>query len=301
MEDEKKSKLVKRYTRLAIVSGFLLAFLWPLGSFFFWIFFGATAYFIFLIFYYQPRREREPRDFDYAQPSWQAPKTTSSIPVSPKNIKLIVVIVMLCFFAFLIILMIIGFATGENPSEVTEAAGIDVSENRELLQSDPNNIEALTNIGNDFYSSGQYDSALLYYERILNVDSKNSSGLYNKALAFYQKKEYQKSMDLLRQCVSLYPENPDAYVVMGDNYYAQNELRQGLDWYKQAYAKGARSAGMLNIMAYIHDTQNQKSDAIRFYKESLQQDSSLVDVYQRLAELEPNQSDWYKKKAQAWQ
>ncbi|MEY4931568.1 MAG: hypothetical protein RI909_2292, partial [Bacteroidota bacterium] len=261
----------------------------------------ATTYFIFLMFYYQPRIERKQSGFDYAQPSWQEPTSTSSIHVSPKNIKLIVVIAMLCFFGFLIILMIIGFATGENSPDVTEDASINVNENRELLQSDPTNIEALTNIGNSFYSGGQYDSAILYYDRVLTVDSKNSSGLYNKALACYQKKEYQKSMDLLRQCISLYPDNADAFVVLGDNYYALNELMQSLEWYKQAYAKGARSAGMLNIMAYIHDTQNQKSEAIRFYKESLQQDSSLVDVYLRLAELEPNQSDWYKKKAQAWQ
>ena len=69
---------------------------------------------------------------------------------------------------------------------------------------------------------------------------------------------------------------------------------------KKAYDKGARTAGLSNVMAYIYDQQNQKSEAIRFYKEALQQDSSLVDVYTRLADLEPGNSDWYKKKAQAW-
>ena len=38
----------KKLRRLAIGTSFLLAFTWPLGSFFVWIFLGATVYFIFL-------------------------------------------------------------------------------------------------------------------------------------------------------------------------------------------------------------------------------------------------------------
>ena len=297
-EDEGKQKLVKRYTRLAIISGFLLAIFWPLGSFFFWIFFGAASYFIFLVFYYRPRVEYEEKKFEYARPAWQESRQATSINVTPKNAKLIIVIVALSIFGFLLILMIIRFATGEE--NTTQPIEEFVNENRELLSDDPNNLDAITNLGNSFYADGQYDSALVYYERVLKIDSKNSSGLYNKGLTLYQKKDYKNSMEILRKCVSLYPDNTDAIMVLGDNHYSQNSYNEAIEWYKQAYNKGARSAGLLNVMGYIYDQQNQKTEAIRFYKEALQQDSSLVDAYTRLAELDPNRSDWYKKKAVAW-
>ncbi len=105
---------------------------------------------------------------------------------------------------------------------------------------------------------------------------------------------------MLRQCISLHLENTDAYIIMGDNHYAQNQFSQAITWYKQAYEKGARHAGLLNVMAYVYDKQNQRTEAIRLYKETLQQDSSLVDIYNRLAELEPDRAEWYKKKAEAW-
>lgn len=300
-EDEQKLKLVKRYTRLAIVSAFLLALLWPLNSFFFWIFSGATSYFAFLAFYYRPQAEREEEKFERAQPTWQASRQGTSINVPPKNIKLIIVISIIAFFGLFLVVMIIGLASGDEDYEsIPIAEEVSVDEDLELLSTDPNNIDALTNVGNSFYSNGQYDSALIYYDRVLKIDSKNSSGLYNKGLVHYQKKEYQKSMDILRQCISLYPDNTDAMMVLGDNYYSQDQLIQALDWYKKAYDKGARTAALSNVMAYIYDQKNQKSEAIRFYKEALQQDSSLVDVYTRLADLEPGNSDWYKKKAQAW-
>lgn len=299
-EEEEKQKLVKRYTRLAIISGFLLAMFWPLGSFFFWIFFGAASYFIFLIFYHRPRVEREEKKFERARPTWQESRPATSINVTPKNAKLIIVIAAISIFGFLLILMIIGFATGEeNADQPSEE--ITVNENRDLLSVDPNNLDGLTNLGNSFYSNGQYDSALLYYERVLKIDPRNSSGFYNKGLTLYQKKDYTKSMEILRQCISLYPDNTDAIMLMGDNRYSQNSFNEAIEWYKQAYNKGARSAGLLNVMAYIYDQQNQKTEAIRFYKEALQQDSSLVDAYTRLAELDPNRSEWYKKKAKALQ
>jgi tetratricopeptide (TPR) repeat protein len=298
-EDEANSKLVKRYVRLAIVSAFLLAFFWPLGSFFFWIFFGAGSYFTFLAFYNRPRPKPEATREEYARHEWHQPDQGSNVRIAPKNIKLIVGVVVIAAFFFLLILMIIGFATGDNssPQNVEE---ISINENRELLSSDPNNIDALTNLGNSFYATSEYDSALVYYEKVIKIDPQNSSGLYNKGLTLYSKKEYQNSMEVLRLCISLYPDNTDALMVMGDNHYSQDQFEQAMTWYKQAYSKGVRTSGLLNVMAYIYDQQKQNSEAIRFYKEALQQDSSLVDIYNRLAELEPERAAWYKKKAEAW-
>lgn len=299
MNADDNSKQVRRYAGLAIISSFLLALFWPLGSFFFWIFFGPASYFAFLAFYYLPRPERSEKKSTYTRSAWQEPDKPGSVNTPSKNVKLIVIIVVIATFSFLLILMIIGFTTGDNSSPMN-AEDIILSENRELLSTDPTNLDALTNLGNSFYALGQYDSALVYYERVLKIDPRNSSGLYNKGLALYSKKDYSNSMESLRLCISFYPENLDALMVMGDNFYSQNQLTQAMTWYRQAYEKGARSSGLLNVMAYIYDQQNQRPEAIRLYKEALQQDSSLVEIYDRLAELEPNHAEWYKKKAQVW-
>lgn len=298
--EEDKPNLLRRYTWLAIISAFLLALLWRLGSFFFWIFFGATASFIFLAFYHRPRTERPRENFEFRRPRGQQerqPAQSKSIPISPKNLKLIIALSIGAVFSLLLILMIIGLVTSEDHPPNTE---VSMNESRDLLLTDPNNLDALTNLGNSFYASGKYDSAIAYYDRVLKIDPKNSSGLYNKGLALYSKKDYQNSMEYLRLCISIYPDNTDALMVMGDNHYSQNQFTQAMIWYKQAYDKGARTSGLLHVMAYIYDQQNQKSEAVRLYKEALQQDSSLVDIYSRLAELEPERADWYKKKAEVW-
>lgn len=305
-DDELRQKLSKRYTRLAIISAYLLALFWPLGSFFFWIFFGAMAYFGFLVFYYQPKRERQQTNFNFgnnrpsgSSPGDVPPVQNSGKQVNPKTVRLIVFFgIAFTFFLFFIIFLI-GLFSGD-ASEAEAPISDSKEEQRALLESNPNDIDALINIGNSFYSAQEYDSALKYYDKVLNIESGNYSGMYNKALVHFEKKEYSRSIELMRRCAQQYPDSPDPLVLLGDNYYTQNNYNDAIVWYKQAYDKGGRYAGQLNIMGYIYDTQNNTGNAIKYYKEALQQDSSLVEIYTRLAELEPSQAEWYKKKAAAF-
>jgi len=299
-EEDEKSTKSKRYVRVTIVFAFLLALFWPLGSFFFWIFFGGAFYFGFLAYYHHPRssQKRAKANVEFDRPAWHARAQGKPIQISQKKIKLIVLLVSIAAFFIVLVSVIIGLVSSEIDSSLSPYDA--VRDDRELLTSDPTNLDALTNIGNSHYANGQLDSALLYYEKVLKVDPQNSSGLYNKGLTYYAKEEYQKSIELLRLCISLHPDNLDAYMVLGDNYYSQNQYPQALSWYKQAYYKGARTSGLLNVMAYVYDQQNQQTEAIRFYKEALQLDSGLVEIYSRLSELEPDRAEWYKMKAETW-
>ena len=295
MATENESDLrSKKFRRLALVAAFILAFTWPLGSFFVWIFLGATAYFIFLAYYYGPRPIHE-KDYESNSQSW----TQKDKPFEQKkapNVKLAIMIVVIVAFSILFILMIIGFVTEINTPEQSSDF-LQENVDRETLQTNPSDLNALTNVGNELYAQNQFDSALIYYNKVLAIDPQNSSGLYNKALVYYQKQEYIKSIELSKKCAALYPENTGAMALTGDSYYAQERPSEAMTWYRQAYDNGARGAELLNMIAYLYEQQNRKSEAIQFYKETLQQDSSFVNAYERLAELEPARAAWYKNKA----
>jgi tetratricopeptide (TPR) repeat protein len=229
-----------------------------------------------------------------------APQQDAGNKVNPKAIKLIVFFVLASVFFIYILITFISFVNDQVSSIEPTGDNVQLEEQRMALASNPNDIDALTNLGNSFYSASQYDSALKYYNRVLELDSKNYSGLFNKGLVYFQWADYPNSIELFRKCNSLYPESMEVHNMLGDCYYSQNNYNEAIRWYQQAYDKGTRNSAQLNIMAYIYDTQNRTGDAIKYYKEALEQDSSLVDVYTRLAELEPSRADWYNKKAAAW-
>lgn len=307
-ENEKDLTRTKRYTRLAIVSAFLLAFLWPLGNFFFWICLGATAYFGFLAFYYSPRSKQ------FLTPKSKNPKPSKTEPSEvyaygqrakplddDQNNKVRLTIFVISGIVISIAIVVGILSPAENESPTNEDARIpDETVDRIALQNDPNDVNALTNIGNRFYSNQQYDSAIFYYERVLTIDPNNVAGMHNKALVLYQKKDFEQSLVWAKKCLSVDPEYIDAILLIGDGYYVQENYSEAIAWYQQAYAKGAHHIELLSVMAYIYDKQNKQGEAIRLYKETLEQDSSYVEAYERLAELEPARKDWYRKKAEQW-
>ncbi len=301
-----KDSRSKRYSRLALVSALMLAFLWPLGNFFFWIFAGATAYFIFLSFYYLPRTPKtRPSGFKQPKPSQAAQPDAyaygqSAQPTDDlkKKVRFVIFLISGTIIFIAIAVGLLTPAAEEFPP--TEISTQDDTVDRAALQNDANDINALTNIGNRFYGVQQYDSALFYYERVLTIDPRNVVCLNNKALVLYQKQDFKQSLVWAKKSLSVDPSYTDALLLIGDGYYAQENYSEAIGWYQQAYTKDVRTPELLNVMAFIYDKQNKQGEAIRFYKETLQQDSSYVEAYKRLAELEPARKDWYGKKVEQW-
>lgn len=282
---EQNQKLSTYCKRIAIVSCFLLAMLWPIGSFVFWIMTGAITYFTFLSFYYQPKPNVTFKK-SYATSTYasSAPQLITAVDLLQKikTLKPIHLIILCSGLIFLLAIII--------PNVTTPNLKInEINRN--------SNIDSLIDKGNAEYNRGQYESALSNYEKVLQSDPTNQFGLYNKALVFYSKKDYRKSISLARYCVVSNPDYSSAYYLLGDNYKFMNQFDSAHIFFMKAYELGARDAGLLQNLGDIYYDRKEQEDAIQFYKEALEQDSSVVYVYERLAELEPNQAQFYKQKS----
>jgi tetratricopeptide (TPR) repeat protein len=284
--------LGKRYTFLAIVAALLLALLAPLGSYMIWILGGAVVYFVFLVIYHSPRSIRDKSSASQAYRSATGERAQSNAPLNSQQKRKVRLIIFLIATIVIMISVFIGIIGLQSEA--------DANTDRQTLASNPNNLDALTNLGNQFFANQQYDSALYYYNRVLAIDAENSSGLFNKSLVYYQQQQYEQSIAILKKCVTLYPDYGEAYGLLGDNYYVQDNNTEALTWYRKAYDKGLRTVEVLNILGYLCEQQNNSTEAIRFYKETLQQDSSVVEVYDRLIALEPAQAKKYAALAEKW-
>jgi tetratricopeptide (TPR) repeat protein len=283
----------RRYAIVAAVLFLLLALLSALGAFVVSILGGVTAYFAFLYLYHRPRVASSP----FSNPIFSKQKSYSpSSQNLPEQVKRIIqiagAVIGFIFFA--------GFMIGMLSDEKTGQASTG-SESETILQTDPNNVDALTATGNQFYDQSNYDSALSYYDKILKLDPRNSIALYNEGLVYYSQKDYLKSIEFLRTCLQIDSSNKDAILFMGHNYYDRQEYDEAFTWYNRAYEAGLRDAFLSHALAYLYDEKkNNTSQAIIHYKEALEMDSSRVDIYTRLAELEPGKAAFYKKKEAQW-
>jgi len=123
---------------------------------------------------------------------------------------------------------------------------------------------------------------------------------YDRALLEYNNKNYMQSISIARKALLGDPNNNDLMLVLGDNYGSLKQNDSSLVWFDRAYQNGARSASLSHWLGYLYDDKGSVSQGIQFYKDALKQDSTRIQIYDRLAELEPEKADWYKKKSSQW-
>jgi tetratricopeptide (TPR) repeat protein len=119
---------------------------------------------------------------------------------------------------------------------------------------------------------------------------------YGEARVLYENEDYRGAIKVLWDDVTNNTNDTQSILLMGDSYYALKQLDSAYVWYDEAYSRGERYAFLSHVLAYIHDERGNTQEAIKFYKEAVEMDSSKADVYKRLAELEPENAEFYRAK-----
>jgi hypothetical protein len=126
------------------------------------------------------------------------------------------------------------------------------------------------------------------------------SSAYDNALKEYNNQNYRLSISIARKALISDPNSNDLMLVLGDDYGALKQNDSSFIWFDRAYQNGARNADLSHWLGYLHDDKGNIAEGIRFYKDALKQDSTRTQIYDRLAVLEPEKAEWYKKKSALW-
>lgn len=294
-------KLANRYRLIALVSVFVYALLHSLGSIVFWIVGGVAAGAFVLSSYY--RRQANP---PAQQSTWQRPQFTGGGPTMATServqqiLKRLPLIVIALIFVS-VLWAIFNSKPSTDASQEVEVATDDRTTESNAVNTNPQDADALLNLGNAFFNEQQYDSARFYYDRCLTVDPSYKEALYNIAMSWSNQQNYTEAVSTLQRCLQQNPDYGEAMQLMGNCLYMQDQKDQALQYFQRAYDIGIRNADLSHYLAYLYDLQSDTQKALDFYKEAINQDSSKVEVYKRLAELEPGQADFYLHKAKQWQ
>lgn len=100
---------------------------------------------------------------------------------------------------------------------------------------DPESTRALYGYANSLYTLGYPDSTIYYYTRVLEIDPKYYDAWYNKAWVYREQKKLDLSSQVLK---SLLEDNPDYLIareLLGDNYYDQRNFSEAKRLYLEAW------------------------------------------------------------------
>jgi tetratricopeptide (TPR) repeat protein len=86
---------------------------------------------------------------------------------------------------------------------------------KEILKKDPNNLQALVNIGNLYYDSGQDRLAVDAYKRSLAIDPANINVRVDMAISYKRLGEPDSAIEELKKAISMNPRHPQARYNLG--------------------------------------------------------------------------------------
>ena len=169
---------------------------------------------------------------------------------------------------------------------------------RRALRIQPEYVEALKGYGKTLLAQKEYDSALIMFDKFLEVDPTDREAAYNKGQVYFNQQQYDMAIKQAESILTDEPEYYDAMLLAGDCYYSQKQYDPALEWYQKAYDNDVKNASLCWVMAYIYDEKGNMEKAIPLYKETLSYDSSNVEIYTRLGQLLPEQEgNFFRTKA----
>jgi tetratricopeptide (TPR) repeat protein len=262
--------------RMGVVSLFLLALVFPLGRFFVFTALALITLFFGLWLYYR-RLTRDPEENLYNELR-NIPNVRPSRPAVSPRFRTAVLAVLFTLFSFALVIVAIVWGNNSRSTPAEEWLGT----------------------GTWHSNNSAYDSAIFYFDKVLEVEPGNTPALYNKGLSLYNLGKYQEATLPLEEAIKTDPGYSQAMLLLGDCHYNAVNYPPALEWYTKAYELGERSANLSHLLAFLHDNKGESDPAIAFYKETLSMDSSRVDIYERLAVLEPANATEYTRLAGRW-
>lgn len=140
---------------------------------------------------------------------------------------------------------------------------------KKALQIDSNFAFAWDNLGITYRKMENYDKAIEAYQKSLEVDPEGLMPLQNLGIVYQYKKEYQKAIDAYKKLGELDQNNPEVFYGIGQTYLYLNDYENALDNICKAYIlyieqKSPYRTDAEKLVSYIYAQMNKQGKAERF-------------------------------------
>ena len=125
----------------------------------------------------------------------------------------------------------------EIENKILSSCNSDVIENDYLRDEIDNikdkKIQSLFEKGNTYYYKGNYDKAIEYYEKAIELKS-DDEVYYNMGYVYCNKGNYDKAIECYEKAIELKPDKNEAYNNMGNTYYYKGNYDKAIEYYEKA-------------------------------------------------------------------
>jgi len=154
--------------------------------------------------------------------------------------------------------------------------------------------EKLFNMGNAYYHTGNYDKAIEYYKKAIELKPDYTEAYYNMGGAYYDKGNYDKTIECCKKAIESKPDDAETYYGMGGAYYHKGNYDKAIEYYEKAIELKPDYAEAYHNMGAAYYDKGNYDKAIKCYQKVIELKPDYADAYHNMGAAYYNKNSYDK-------
>lgn len=121
-----------------------------------------------------------------------------------------------------------------------------------MLAVKPDSLEALIQLGNDYFDAGRHRDAIATYQKALKIDSRNANVTVDMGISYRKIGKPEESVKAFKKALEIDPDNPMALFNMGIVYRDDlNNLREALKAWESFLEKAGDAPHAVMVRPWV--------------------------------------------------
>jgi len=148
----------------------------------------------------------------------------------------------------------------------------------EVLEKDPDNLQALNAKGAVFVKIERYEEALTYFDKILEMDPSNVDALNNKVVTLGKLDRGNEAAQYVQRVLELDPAHIEALISQGQVHIRMGEYEEALSYFESAVEIDPNHIEALNAGGQTIIKMGKTEDALPYFDRVLEQNPDHIEA-----------------------
>lgn len=165
---------------------------------------------------------------------------------------------------------------------------------RNLIEIDPNNSEALHNMGNLFYDMGEYNYAIKYYKMAIKLSPDNENPYYDLGWLYHEvRKNNKMATNCFNKAIEINPCFAKAYNGFGSICDDERKYKAAIEYYKKAIELDNNYTAAYNNLAVIYLKEKEYEFALKYAIKAIKITPNFIQAYTNILRAYIAQKEYY--------
>lgn len=169
------------------------------------------------------------------------------------------------------------FQKGYNAAEIGEYDNA-ILYYQKSIEINPGKANPYYNMGVNYQKKKNYNKAIELYRKVIEIDSYYADAYYNMGIAHTKKENYDEAIVCFQKSIELNPENTDAYYNLGVTYGDKGNYDEAIECFQKAIDINPEYATYYNL-GVTYDDKGNYDKAIECYRKAIEINPDNAKAY----------------------